>query len=52
MSYTATMTPAGLFASQFIADRPCDRTTSRAVQLLRRVARAINMAFPHFKRNR
>jgi hypothetical protein len=40
MSYTATMSPAGLFASQFVAVGPRHKARSRARQILRRFVRA------------
>lgn len=40
MSYTATMSPAGFFASQFVAERPRAKTRHRARQVLRRFVRA------------
>jgi hypothetical protein len=42
MSYTATMSPAGLFASQFIAERPRPHTQvrNRVKHALRRFIRA------------
>jgi hypothetical protein len=40
MSYTATMSPAGLFASQFVAERPPRKVRSRARHVLHRLVRA------------
>lgn len=47
MSYTATTTPVGLFASQFSAFESGAKTDSLAVQLLRPVGRAL-VAFGQF----
>ena len=54
MSYTTTMSPAALFASQFIAHYPRTPARSRTMQVLRRVARAFGTiglalggAYPH-----
>lgn len=40
MACTATMSPAGYFASQFVAERPHTTARFRVRQLLRRFVRA------------
>lgn len=59
MAYTATMSSAGLFASQFVAERPSSMARRRTMQALRCFARAFGAmrlvlegAYPHSGRAR